>query len=223
MFVNTRQRWHLCRVFTNICSLLTEKDGCACRNISIKFPCVCACACPTVTSSIFGKSFHFAFPYFVLFILRYFPFHVVCSSVQIVYCNRHLKLTPLLPTPLALSLLSLQQPLLAISIAEKATVLADCSVFYFLKIPYTTQKYANICQEDVTPIQSFFGVIAKNFLINLLDNAVINNPVVLQPIEGQSLPVDCWPHFHLSADRGERLSSRFRNDVFVHEQNIVSL
>ena len=34
-------------------------------------------ACPTVISSIFGKSFYFLFPYFVLFILRYFPFHVV--------------------------------------------------------------------------------------------------------------------------------------------------
>ena len=27
---------------------------------------------------IFGKSFHFPFPYFVIFILQYFPFHVVC-------------------------------------------------------------------------------------------------------------------------------------------------
>ena len=25
-----------------------------------------SCACPTVTSSIFGKNFHFPFPYFVL-------------------------------------------------------------------------------------------------------------------------------------------------------------
>ena len=35
------------------------------------------CACPSVISSIFGKSFHFPFPYFVLFVLRYFPFHMV--------------------------------------------------------------------------------------------------------------------------------------------------
>ena len=40
---------------------LIEKDGRACQNISIKFP----SACPTVISSIFGKSFHFPFPYFV--------------------------------------------------------------------------------------------------------------------------------------------------------------
>ena len=30
----------LCRVFTNICSLLIEKDSHASRNTSIKFPCV---------------------------------------------------------------------------------------------------------------------------------------------------------------------------------------
>ena len=35
------------------------------------------CVCPMVISSIFGKSFHFPFPYFVLFVLRYFPFHMV--------------------------------------------------------------------------------------------------------------------------------------------------
>ena len=39
--------------------------------------CVFACAFPTVISSIFGKSFHFPFPYFVLFVFRYLPFHVV--------------------------------------------------------------------------------------------------------------------------------------------------
>ena len=31
----------------------------------------------TMISSIFGKSSHFPFHYFVLFVLRYFPFHVV--------------------------------------------------------------------------------------------------------------------------------------------------
>ena len=31
----------------------------------------------SVISSISGKSFHFPFPYFVIFVLRYFPFHVV--------------------------------------------------------------------------------------------------------------------------------------------------
>ena len=53
---------HLCRVFTYICSLLMEKDGRVHQNISIKIP----CGCPMVTSLIFGKSFHFPFPYFVL-------------------------------------------------------------------------------------------------------------------------------------------------------------
>ena len=38
---------------------------------------VFACACPTVISSIFGKNFHFPFRYFVLFVLRYFPFQLV--------------------------------------------------------------------------------------------------------------------------------------------------
>ena len=36
-----------------------------------------SCAGPTVISSIFGKNFHFPFPYFVLFVLRHFPFHMV--------------------------------------------------------------------------------------------------------------------------------------------------
>ena len=36
-----------------------------------------ACLFPTVISSIFDKSFPFPFPYFVLFILWYLPFHVV--------------------------------------------------------------------------------------------------------------------------------------------------
>jgi hypothetical protein len=35
----------------------------------------------TVISSIIGKSFHFPFPYFVLFVLRYFPFQVVNISL----------------------------------------------------------------------------------------------------------------------------------------------
>ena len=43
MFVNTRQRRRLCRVFTNIYSLSIKKDGHASRNISIQFPCVCVC------------------------------------------------------------------------------------------------------------------------------------------------------------------------------------
>ena len=38
---------------------------------------VFSCACPTVISSISGTSFHFPLSYFVLFVLQYFPFHVV--------------------------------------------------------------------------------------------------------------------------------------------------
>ena len=49
---------------------------CVRQNIWLSFH-VFLYACPTVISSIFGKSFHFPFPYFVLFILRYFPFHMV--------------------------------------------------------------------------------------------------------------------------------------------------
>ena len=42
--------------------------------------CVFACAFPKVISSIFGKSFSFPFPYFVLFVLQYFPFHMVFNQ-----------------------------------------------------------------------------------------------------------------------------------------------
>jgi hypothetical protein len=44
---------------------------------------VFSCACPTVISSISGRSFHFSFPYFVIFVVQYFPFHVVCLSIDI--------------------------------------------------------------------------------------------------------------------------------------------
>ena len=37
---------------------------------------VFACAFATVIFSIFGKSFPFSFPYIVVFVLQYFPFHV---------------------------------------------------------------------------------------------------------------------------------------------------
>ena len=49
-----------------------EKDSCDHQNISIKFP----CAFPMVIYSIFGKSFLFPLPYFVLFVLQFFPFQV---------------------------------------------------------------------------------------------------------------------------------------------------
>ena len=60
-------------MFRYIHFLLIEKDSRVCRFCFHVF----SCACPTLISSIFGKSFHFPFPYFVLFIFRYFPFHVV--------------------------------------------------------------------------------------------------------------------------------------------------
>ena len=82
MFVNTRQRvTPSLRVFTNIYSLLIDKDGRACRNILIQF----SCAYPTVISSISGKSFHFPFPCFVIFVLRYFPFHVIWYIFTYIY------------------------------------------------------------------------------------------------------------------------------------------
>ena len=52
--------------------------------------CVFACACPTVISSMFGKSFHFPFPYFVLFVLWYFNFHVVYRIVRTPMISSHL-------------------------------------------------------------------------------------------------------------------------------------
>ena len=54
---------------------------------------VFTCACLTVISSTFDKSFHFPLPYFVLSVLRYFPFHVVCFMLLHVFpsfCVRYL-------------------------------------------------------------------------------------------------------------------------------------
>jgi hypothetical protein len=49
-----------------------------CLSKYFNFISVCVFMClSTVNSSIFGKSSHFSFPYFVLFVLQYFPFHVV--------------------------------------------------------------------------------------------------------------------------------------------------
>ena len=75
-----------------VCSptfLLIEKDGCDHQNILIKFP----CAFPIVISSICGKSFPFSFPYFVLFLLRYFPFNVVSFQVFILYKYQNILFT----------------------------------------------------------------------------------------------------------------------------------
>ena len=48
---------------------------------------VFSCACPTVITSISGKSLHFPFPYFVIFVLRCFPFHMV--SFNNLWCMNH--------------------------------------------------------------------------------------------------------------------------------------
>jgi len=52
-----------------------ESCGRVRQNILILLSCVFLYL-STVISSIFGKSFHFPFPYFVLFVLWYFPLHV---------------------------------------------------------------------------------------------------------------------------------------------------
>ena len=62
MYVNTR---HLCGVFAYIHSLLIEKVLCDHQNIFNSFH-MFVCAFPAEISSIFGKSFSFPFPYFVL-------------------------------------------------------------------------------------------------------------------------------------------------------------
>ena len=54
--------------------------------------CVFVCL-SAVNSSIFGKSSHFPFPYFVLLVLRYFPFHVAWYGS----CLIILLATPLCP------------------------------------------------------------------------------------------------------------------------------
>ena len=63
------------------CMCAHDKDGVTRVTYPSKyfnFVSVCVFVClSSVISSIFGKSFHFPFPYFVLFVLRYFPFHVV--------------------------------------------------------------------------------------------------------------------------------------------------
>ena len=64
-------------VLLNQKTLLSEKDICDPQNISIKLPCVCVCLSSGDLFHFFGKSFLFLFFFFVLSILRYFPFHMV--------------------------------------------------------------------------------------------------------------------------------------------------
>jgi hypothetical protein len=55
----------------------------------------------------------------------------------------------------------------------------------------------------------------KNKETNLNNNnSNNNNPLALQPIEGQHLPTMCWPNLHLFTDRGERLSTQIRGDMW---------
>ena len=56
----------------DIRSLLIEKDGCLCRNISILFPCVCSCACPPWSLQFLIR---------VLTFLSFLLFCVIRSSV----------------------------------------------------------------------------------------------------------------------------------------------
>ena len=76
--------WHrIYHVFTYIYSLLIEKDICDRRKISAKLLCVCICLSSgdLFIFSIRVSSFYSYF--FVLSILRYFPFHVVS---KIIFC-----------------------------------------------------------------------------------------------------------------------------------------
>jgi hypothetical protein len=67
-------------VFTYIHSVLIEKDIFDRLNISNKFPCVCVYFHPEI-SSFFEKSFPFLSPFFVLSVLWYFCFHIICGTV----------------------------------------------------------------------------------------------------------------------------------------------
>ena len=57
----------------HLLSLLIEKLIYDCQNISVKLLYVYLCLS---SGDLFIKSFHFPFPYFVIFVLWYFPFHV---------------------------------------------------------------------------------------------------------------------------------------------------
>ena len=70
---------HLYHVFTYTYSLLTEKESVIVKIYQISF-CVFVCAFPPEISSFFGKNFPFLFPFFVLSVLQYFPFHMVRFS-----------------------------------------------------------------------------------------------------------------------------------------------
>ena len=94
--MNTRQRWsHTGGTFKKlsndaifvVCSHTFApfwlRTGVSVEIFRLNFH-VFLCACPTVISSIFGKSFHFPFHYFVLFAIWYFPSLMVwnCNTVS---------------------------------------------------------------------------------------------------------------------------------------------
>ena len=65
----------------------------------------------------------------------------------------------------------------------------------------------NILKE--LPLSSILATssVHRNLLI------LVNNLVASHPCAGQGQPTDCWSHFHLSTDRGEKSSNLFRSDV----------
>ena len=89
MLFNLANGFHLgiTKIVTKLDAISLLKFFCHFTKTEIWQPCqskyldsVSVCLClpvPFVISSIPGKSFHFPFPYFVIFVLRYFPFHVV--------------------------------------------------------------------------------------------------------------------------------------------------
>ena len=78
---------------THIHSLSSDWERRPCPLKYFDFVSVCVFVClSTVISSIFGKSSHFPFSYFVLFILWYFPFHIFFIYVYVcVYIHTQIK------------------------------------------------------------------------------------------------------------------------------------
>ena len=68
-----------------------------------------------------------------------------------------------------------------------------------------------------------FSIILNDFIQFFSHyNAInYNNPLALRSLEGQGLPTDSWPHFHLSADRRVRSSSQFRDDMWSALRAVV--
>jgi hypothetical protein len=67
-------------VFTNIYSLLIEKDIRDCQNVSIKVLCVCVCL-SSGDLFIFSVKVSTFFSYFLISVLQYFPFYVIYWNV----------------------------------------------------------------------------------------------------------------------------------------------